>query len=293
AGVAVTVRVLLPLGPPGRLDAYFAQILYPVLGADAMARKMLMAQCARSYAMGQGNDFARRDSLMAAAGAAAVDAYRDIVRLTEFYNDSLACGKWHGLMRMNPRDLYVFNPPWLPVLPDASIPAMSPDSFRCTAPVPDGWAVSDAADYTDATFIPAPVGLLGHSMRAVPLPVGETLTYTLPLDHSGEARLITALVPTHPAVVGRLRVAISVDGDSPQIVDFSEKGRTDRWKENVLRNQVRLTTRHNLDSSACRRSADGTPLHTVTVRALDPRVVLDQLMLDSAPRRSHYVIPSL
>ena len=292
ARVASVVREIARDVPPERFESYFAQILYPVLSAEAMARKMLLSQLARSYAMGQGNDFARRDSLMNLAGAAAMNAYRDIVALTKFYNDSLASGKWRHLMRMNPRDLYVFNPPWLPTLPDVSDSELPLDSLGGNGVLlPDGWAACDAADYTQASFTPAPVGLLGHSMRAVPLPRGETLTYNLALDHSGEAKLITALIPTQPAVDGPLRVEISVDGDTPCVVDFREKGRTDRWKENVLRNQVRLITNHHLEPTRA-VTPEGIPLHTVTVKALDDRVVLDQLMLDSSPRRSHYIIPT-
>lgn len=284
ARVAAAVSDLVDKVPPERRDSYFATVVYPVLGAEAMARKHLFAQLSRSHAIGNGdNDLTLRDSLMTTAAAASLRAYRDIDALTAYYNDSLAGGKWHGLMRNNPRDLYVFYPPLIPVLPPDGASGLSPGELAPDSLVADGWVACDACRFSSATFTPHPVALLGHSGNALPLPRGESVSYTLPLAPGSEARLVTCLVPTHPVDNGSIRIEISVDGDTPQVIDFREKGRTDRWKENVLRNQARIVTNHNLAER---------DIHTVTVRALDDHVVLDQLMLDTDLRRNHYTIPT-
>lgn len=123
--------------------------------------------------------------------------------------------------------------------------------------------------------------MLGHSMNAVPLPKGESLMFDFDVDSDGKAYLLTALIPTQPTDNGELRIAISIDGGEQQTVSIREKGRTDRWKENVLRNQARVTTAHDLNKGR----------HRIAVTALDDNIILDQLMLDSKKDRKFYVIP--
>lgn len=272
---------------PDRIkDNYFAQVKYPVLSGANMARKMLEAQRARSYAIGQcDRTLWNRDSLMLGACARSIDAYRNIRELTAFYNDSLADGKWKHSMCMNPRDLCVFNPPVLPIglfsdEIDKYLAYAAPSSNEITATA-DHVAL-DATEYATASFKPVPVSMLGHSQNAVPIPKGESLTFEMDLDHTGPAALITALIPTQPNDTGDIRVKISVDGKEGETISYKEEGRTDTWKENVLRNQARIKTSH-----------DWTPgKHTVTVTALDNHVILDQLMLDTKSNRKFYVIPT-
>ncbi|MDE6089891.1 MAG: glycosyl hydrolase 115 family protein [Duncaniella sp.] len=275
---------------PERHDTYFAQMKYPVSAAGLMARKMLEAQRARSYAMGQSDaSLWGRDSLMFQACARSMDAYQKIRRLTAFYNDSLAAGKWKHSMCMNPRDLCVFNPPVLPVgLTEEEIMRyLSPANLKVNSSSivgfgpSTGWTARNGDSYDSATFSPAPVFMLGHSMNAVPLPKGESLMFDFDVDSDGKAYLLTALIPTQPTDNGELRIAISIDGGERQTVSIREKGRTDRWKENVLRNQARVTTAHDLKKGR----------HRIAVTALDDNIILDQLMLDSKKDRKFYVVP--
>lgn len=270
---------------PERRDAYFAQIKYPVLSAAMMAVKMLEAQRARSLAFGQCDETLwTRDSAMLAACARSTAAYYRIRELTDFYNDSLAKGKWKYAMCMNPRDLCVFNPPVLPIglTPnevDRYLRQQRPKHKSCS---PKGYIALDAVECSSSTFPLRPVAMLGHSMNAVPVPKGENVSYTFYWDNEGEANLITALIPTQPNDAGDIRVGISIDGAPIQVVSYKEEGRTDTWKENVLRNQARIRTLHTLVPGH----------HTVTITALDNHVVIDQIMVDTKKNRKHYVIPT-
>lgn len=123
-----------------------------------MARKMLEAQRARSYAMGQCDETLwGRDEAMLRACAESQKAYQEIRQLTDFYNNRMAGGKWKYSMCYNPRDLYVFFPPILPVWQtDAEV-----DSIRKVSdvmhPLKDGtekdswYLAKDACDYNRAT----------------------------------------------------------------------------------------------------------------------------------------------
>lgn len=119
-------------------------------------------------------------------------------------------------------------------------------------------------------------------MSAVSLPKGESLTYKFECKREGEATLYTAAIPTQPNDKGDLRYSVSIDGEEPQVISLKEKGRTPTWKTNVLRGQALKTTRHKLSKST----------HTLTIKALDDHIVMDQWMIDFKMDRKFYVIPT-
>lgn len=254
-----------------------------------MARKMLEAQRARSYAMGQCDETLwGRDEAMLRACAESQKAYLEIRQLTDFYNNRMAGGKWKYSMCYNPRDLYVFFPPILPVWQtDAEV-----DSIRKISNVmhplkgeteKDSWYLAkDACDYNRATEGAYTVQMLGHSMNAVVLPKGGSLTYEFDSPQEGEAVLRTAVIPTQPNDKGDIRFSVSLDGEKPVVISFREKGRTETWKKNVLRGQAVKNTKHTLTKGQ----------HTLTITALDNHVVVDQWMLDFNTNRRFYVFPT-
>ena len=96
----------------------------------------------------------------------------------------------------------------------------------------------NAYDYQTASTKVTPVQMLGHSMRAVPLPKGESLTYTFVTETDGDAVLKVALIPTQPNDKGDLRFSVSVDGAKPTLFSLKEPFRSESWKLNVLRGQA-------------------------------------------------------
>ncbi|MGF7232653.1 glycosyl hydrolase 115 family protein [Arachidicoccus sp.] len=90
---------------PTRLqDAYYELVLYPVLSATYMNEKIMYAQ--RNKTLASYNLPAAEEY-----GTLAEDAYDSIVKITRYYNDSLANGKWKRIMSMVPRNRLVFNRP--------------------------------------------------------------------------------------------------------------------------------------------------------------------------------------
>ena len=284
SALAEKVKTIEAKVPAERRDDYFAQVKYPVIASGLMARKMLEAQRGRSYAMGQsGASLWERDTLMLGAVARSQCAYQELRLLTAAYNDSLAGGKWRHILSMSPRDLPVFNPPVLPVgLTGDEVDVWLSDAPGSVEPDGQGYMALDAATFTDASFTPQPVAMLGHSGMAVPVPKGEWVSYDIDWAADGDALLLTALIPTQPVDGGDVRVAVIIDQGEPQVVSIKEKGRSDGWKENVLRNQACVRTTHNLTPGR----------HTITIRALDDHIILDQLMLDTRQDRKFYTIPT-
>lgn len=275
AAVGATIR-------PELHDAYFAAIKYPVYSAAAMATKMLDAQRARNLYTGMsGNDAAARMAKVAPPAASSMEAYREIQRLTDYYNNEMAGGKWRGSMDSAPRDLYVFWPAPLPVLPDGL--CVADTAGRRIPGYADmaGVVARNACDYTRASSGAMPVQMLGHSMNAVQLPRGAVLDYDFETDRAGEATLYTALIPTQPNDRGDLRYSVSIDGGEPVVISLKEPFRSEKWKKNVMRGQALNTTKVNLTSGR----------HTLTIRALDDHVTVDQWMIDFKAGRRFYVFP--
>ena len=246
ARLEATVDTYRPLIPEGRQDAYFAHVLYPVHAAAAMTRKMLL----------DGEESRR--------------AYEEIQQLTAYYN-AMNSGKWRGLMSAAPRNLPVFGmvSTSLPQHPSAGhyVARNACQADRCTT-------VGD----TPCTV----VGMLGHSMRAVALPKGNTLTYEFTTQQEGDAVLYTAMIPTQPNDRGDLRYEVTLDSQEPVVISLKEPYRSEFWKQSVLRGQALKKTPVKVTRGR----------HTLSIKALDDHIVVDQWMLDFNPARQFYVIPA-
>lgn len=265
---------------PARLhDAFFAAVEYPVKSAAFNAVKMLEAQRARQLSNG-------KQAEMKAACVRSLDAYRRVMVMTDYYNNDLANGKWHDIMDNNPRRLPSMGAPVLPYLfTDEDVKAASAtetNARKYHAIDLDGVVARNASSFTTAPEGTAPVKMLGHSMNAVPLQKGGTLTYDFTFDHEGEANLTVALIPTQPNDSGDLRFQVSIDGAEPTVFSLKEPFRSEQWKVNVLRGQARRTLKVNLSKGS----------HRLEIKALDPNIVVDQWMIDpNLKRGTHYLIP--
>ena len=88
-------------------------------------------------------------------------------------------------------------------------------------------------------------------------------------------------LPTFPITRGdRLRIAISLDGGPPKVLDFSVVYYGAQWRQNVLDNQA-VVALHGVPI------APGS--HTLTVTALDPGVTLDRFEIDFAGASQAYL----
>ncbi len=264
--------------PSDLQSAFFAAVKYPVYAAAAMAVKQLQAQEARHIARKE--NFHRDEDALESA-VRSWKAYRELALLTEQYNKQMADGKWQGLMNMAPRNQPVF---MAPLLPD-QLTADELKQYDTYQPEPtrmelDGCIVKNAYDYTTATEGTTVIDMLGHSMRAVALPKGGSVSYRFFADR-GDAVLRTALIPTHPLDGGDLRYAVSVDGGEPIVYSLSEAAQSERWKVNVLRGQSIRSENIRLSQGA----------HTLTITALDDHILLDQWMIDYDTDRLFYMFP--
>ena len=252
---------------PARLkDAYFAAIEYPVLAANAHARKLLLAQKARQT---QDADAARLSA----------EAYEEIKTLTERYNNELAGGKWKNLMSMNPRNLPVFGMPDTAYMNDTSDVSDKPN--LSVTPNEHEYISRNANEYSSASEGCKAIQMLGHSMNAVSIPKGGTLDFYFNTSTSGDAIMKIALIPTQPNDNGDIRFSASIDGGEERVFSLKEPFRSERWKLNVLRGQA--VREINLDGLAAGK-------HSLRIKALDNHIIMDQWNVDFNKKRKIYLI---
>ena len=268
-GLAEAERLL----PGNRQATFFSHVKYPVLSAAAMSRKMLEAQRAR----------VSDGEVQRTACAKSMAAYQEIHGLTDSYN-RLSGGKWRHLIVDNPRGLNVFKAPKLPLV--LSVKEMAEYTEHSDKDVNewvnDGSCIArNACQWDKADGGAVCVQALGHSMKAVRLPKGQSLTYSFCCAEEGEALLRLALIPTQPSDRGDLRFSVSLDGGKPHTFSLKEPFRSERWKQNVLRQQAIREIPVSI----------GKGTHTLTFQALDHHIVLDQWMIDFHPTRKCYMFP--
>lgn len=238
-----TVEKVTSRIPADRQSAYFELVKYPVQAAAQMNRKLLFAQLARH---GKAN-WEMSDA-----------AYDSIAALTQHYN-SLENGKWNRMMDFKPRKLPVFN---RVERKEATAPMMADRkaAFR--------WNGADAKKGN-----PVVCEGLGYEGRAVEIRKGDALSFSFGNLKSDSLELDIRLLPNHPVHGDKLRFSVSLDGGEPEVINYETKGRSEEWKENVLRNQA--IRKIILPVSSKKQ-------HQLVVKALDEGVILDQIMLYEA-----------
>ena len=246
------IIAIRPYVRPELEDAFFAAVEYPVFAAAAMNTKILDSRNSHR-------------------------AFEEIQSLTRRYNE-MNGGKWRYLMDAAPRELPVFGDVHADLLPltiDHSPLTIhqhpSPITHHPTPithhPTPITHHACDFAEASPGTRI---IQMLGHSMNAVALQKDGWLTYRFVVETEGDYVLQTALIPTQPNDNGDLRYGVSIDGGEPVVFNLKEPFRSEGWKQNVLRGQALREQKVHLSAGQ----------HTLTIRALDAHIVVDQWHLE-------------
>ena len=149
------------------------------------------------------------------------------------------------------------------------------------SPTPFNGIARKAADYDQASADVQTIAMLGHSMQAVSIPKGQSVTYNFEIKQVSEAVLYTAMIPTQPSDRGDLRYSVQIDNQQPVVISLKEPYRSERWKQNVLRGQALKKTPIHLTEGK----------HTLRVKALDDHIIFDQWMIDYDKDRPFYIIP--
>jgi hypothetical protein len=77
----------------------------------------------------------------------------------------------------------------------------------------------------------------------------------------------------------QLRIAVSIDDQRPQVIDYKTIDRSELWKQNVLRNMATIHTEHFINSPG---------RHILKITALDPCIIIDRIIVDFGGFRPSY-----
>ena len=217
AGLLVSLDNIREKIPERLKDAWFQLVEYPVNGAVLMQEKI----------------FALRDRQTAKA----YNAMAHIRQLTRRYNETIAAGKWSGIMSDHPRDLAIFN---TPVHPDSL--KLIRDTLNYNKPV----VVINAAEWSikqspkDALLTRYHgLGMNGKGVGLELLRKGATdfsdgyASYFSALS-PGNYRLRVKCLPTFAIANGQLRFSVKINQGEVNERNVHTEAETARWKQNVV-----------------------------------------------------------
>lgn len=241
-GISDKAESLVAQVKSNREDTYFQLVKYPVQAAAEMNKKMLFAQLARH---GE------------AKWTLTDEAFDSIVSLTRIYNIGIKNnGKWHRMMDCQPRRLPVFEP--LEHVATTDPMPKERMAFHC-------W---NASECTKGSYIPCEG--LGYEGKAAVIEKGKSIAFEFSDNLSDSVEVEIRLLPSHPVNGAQLCFTVALDGKETLPIHYETKGRSDEWKENVLRNQAKRKVRFPIGKKK---------KHKLVIKALDEGVVLDQVCL--------------
>jgi hypothetical protein len=129
------------------------------------------------------------------------------------------------------------------------------------------------------------LGHTGKSVELLPLKTENSLTdkesfkltspcleYDFYTFTTGEAEVSIYTLPTHPLNKNSgMRYAVAIDDNAPEVLDFKTVGRSEEWKQNVLRNNSIKKFKSQLLNKG---------RHVLKIYGIDPGVILDRITID-------------
>ncbi len=153
---------------------------------------------------------------------------------------------------------------------------------RKTTDMLSDWEIIDGIGYSGKVVAALP--LTGAAQTDAIIGNSPALEYDFYTFNFGKADVFLQAVPTHAVHEGKgVRCAVSIDDANPVIVDFQTFGRSDEWKENVLK---------NASVQSAKQIVNKAGKHTLKLWMLDPGVMVDQILIDLGGWKKSYAFPS-
>ena len=252
--------------------AFFELVQFPVQGAYQMNRKFLMAQL---------NQELLAEGKTAEANWAARQmeaAYDSIDALNRRYNEQLD-GKWRGMMALAPAFRALFH--LKPEVTYTEGAGERPYDLQPKNEPVAGCHVINLSQFISKSADAQLIKGLGYDWQVMQL--GEA-GYAFPKVDADSIDVFFYAVPFWPIYKGKSnRIAVSVDGDEPQVFENTFKEYSRSWKDQVMRNGIGCRLRFAIDKQK--------PQHTVTFKALDPGQMLQKVIIDWGGLQTSYLGP--
>lgn len=289
-------------------DAYYQLVLYPIL-ACANLNEMYYAHAKNQQAAkakwASTNTWADKTE----------ELFKHDQELSDYFNQTLAGGKWNHFADQTHIGYTYWQQPPKNTMPKVTrleltesttsedTPAESLDEPNYPADFKGfveskGYVSMEADHFTRAVnmdkiewkVIPD-IGRTGNGVTIFPVNIpsielsenSPRLEYDMYLSKQGEATVNLTLSPTLEFNGNRgLRLAISMDDETPQIIEMHADKSQREWERMVARNAKYLTNK---------RIIKGPGKHTLKIWAIDPAVVLQKIVLDLGGEKKTYLGP--
>lgn len=273
--VAAALGRIEPMITQSQKDAWFSVVKYPIMAAWQMAVKQLQALEARH--IGRPQSFLHDEEALQSA-VRSWKAHEEIVALTRYYDNELAGGKWHGTLNIGSNKLVSGEPVFPKKITKKEIDAHGkpdPVSFSLDT---DNAIVRNATDYRRAADGCMPIQMLGHSMLALWVPQGKTVSYSFYSEYDADAVIRLAIIPTSGNRSFTVRVDDQTFSFAEDIDPLSAQGTADAERGQAVRNVKVYLSRNS---------------HSIDISATGDDVIIDQIMVDYNPYRIFYMMPTL
>ncbi len=169
-----------------------------------------------------------------------------------------------GLTRWDRKRMMDFQPRKLPVF--EIVPRVSLDTpLLQDEPMVKVW---NGSEYARGNGVPQ--DMLGYEGKAAAYPVGEKQEFDFSAPGNDSVRIRVCLLPSFPVGNGQIRLAVSLAGGKAEVISYGTHWHSTEWCENVLFNRsVKEVT----------FPSGGKVTHTLCLEALDPGVVVDQVLV--------------
>tara|TARA_R110002050_G_scaffold171113_2_gene303144 strand:+ start:81134 stop:84097 length:2964 start_codon:yes stop_codon:yes gene_type:complete len=145
------------------------------------------------------------------------------------------------------------------------------------------WETFDGLGYTGKVITALPRSANSETDLKLIQQNSPLLEYDFYAFNFGEVDVRIQAVPTHSNYKGRgVRCAVAIDDADPVIVNFQTSGRSDTWKQNVLKNASIKSVKQIVNQAG---------KHTLKIWMVDSGLMLDQVLIDLGGWKSSYAFP--
>ncbi len=155
---------------------------------------------------------------------------------------------------------------------------------RSTNGADASWQTFEGIGYTGNVVTALPYTAESNTTIQAITQNSPQLEYDFYTFNFGEANVRVQAIPTHPFYKGHgVHCAVAIDDAEPVIIDFQTVGRSNEWKQNVLRNAAVKSGKQMIYEPG---------KHTLKVWMVDPGVMIDQILIDLGGWKGSYAFPT-
>lgn len=269
-------------------DAYYQLVLYPINACSNLYEMY--------YAVAKNRQLSSRKDIRANDYADKVKACFERDSLLQYeYNNVIANGKWVHMMDQTRIGYASWQEPKRNVMPEVTYLSCEEAATGKVFVEQDGYVSIEAENFArtiDSDIIRWEViphfgktlsGVTTFPQNAYPADNEELyLEYDIEFESTGEFEIELFLAPTLNFNENKgLRYEISIDGESPQTINFNGhyRGELGRWQAEHI---IKSVSTHSIAQPG---------VHTLRYRVLEPGIVLQKIVIDTGGVKPTYLGP--